>query len=512
MIVKNLEKKEKSTVSFDVLCDAAEFEKAVNGAYLKNRSKIFVQGFRKGKAPRMIIEGMYGKDVFYDDAANDLAPAAFAFAAEQEGLRTVGTPAVRDINVSDDKELTLSFVTAVWPEVTLGQYKGLEAPKAKVEVTDEQVSEELEKVRKRNSRIISVERPAKLEDTAVIDYLGTVDGVPFEGGKAEGHNLVLGSGMFIPGFEDQVVGMSAGEEKDVNVTFPEEYHAPELAGKPAVFHVKCHEVKETQLPDLDDEFAKDVSEFDTLDEYRASIRERLEKSAADNADSEYRSALIEKAGDNITADIPDAMVEEQMDNMMREYNQNLQMSGLSLELYLQYLGQSPAEFREQARPTAERRVKTDLLLDKVAETEGIQVTDEEVEEEYKKLAEQYSMEIDQVKKALDKTVIENDLKTRKAAEIIFESGVATEPKEEKPAKKTAKKTTKKAEDKEEKPAKKTTKKAEPKAEEAEKAEKPAKKTTKKAEPKAEEAETAEKPAKKTTTRKTTKKKEASDAE
>ena len=274
MIVKNVRKKEKSTVTFDVLCDAAEFEKAVNEAYLRNKSKIFVPGFRKGKAPRMVIEGMYGKDVFYDDAADELAPVAFNFALEKRDLRTVGNPLVKKVDVSDAKELTISFVTAVWPEVTLGQYKGLEAPKAKVEITDGQVDEELEKIRRRNSRIQSVERPAKLEDTAVIDYEGSVDGVPFDGGKAEGHNLVLGSGAFIPGFEDQVVGMGAGEERDINVTFPEDYAEKSLAGKAAVFHVKCNEVKETQLPALDDEFAKDVSEFDTLAEYRATCRPR----------------------------------------------------------------------------------------------------------------------------------------------------------------------------------------------------------------------------------------------
>ena len=499
MIVKNVEKKEKSTVSFDVLCDAAEFEKAINGVYLKNKSKIFVQGFRKGKAPRMIIEGMYGKDVFYDDAADELAPQAFRFAVEQEGLRTVGTPAVKAMDVSDDKELTLSFVTAVWPEVTLGQYKGLEAPKAKVEIAEEQIDADLEMTRKRNSRVQSVERPAKLDDTAVIDYEGSVDGVPFDGGKAEGHNLVLGSGQFIPGFEDQVVGMSAGEERDITVTFPEEYHEASLAGKEAVFHVKCNEVKETILPELDDEFAKDVSEFDTLDEYRASIRERLEKAAEADAQSAFESALIEKAGDNMTADIPDAMIEEQMDNMIREYDQNLQMNGLNLELYLKYLGQDVNAFREQTRPTAERRAKTDLVLDKIAQEENIEATAEEVEEEYKNLSERYGMTVEQVKQALPANVVEGDLKTRKAAQIIFDSAVATEleapAEEKKPAKKsTAKKTASK-------------KKAEKPAEEAAEEKKPAakkttaKKTTKKAEAEAAPAEEAKPAPKKRTTKK-----------
>ncbi len=490
MIVKNVEKKEKSTVTFDVLCDAAEFEKAVNGAYLKNKSKIFVQGFRKGKAPRMIIEGLYGKDVFYEDAADDLAPTAFNFGVEQAGLRVVGTPAVKGMDVSDEKELTLSFLTAVWPEVELGQYKGLEAPRAKVEITDAQVDEELEKVRRRNSRIVTVDRPAKLEDTAVIDYLGTVDGVPFDGGKDEGHNLVLGSGMFIPGFEDQVVGMSAGEEKDVNVTFPEEYHEKSLAGKAAVFHVKCNEVKETQLPALDDEFAKDVSEFDTLDEYKASVRDRLEKTAQDDAENEYQSLLIEKAGDNMTAEIPDAMVEEQLDSMVREYDRNLQMNGLNLELYLKYLGQTMAAFRDSVRPTAERRAKTDVVLEAIAKAEDLAVSDEEIDEEYDKLAKQYSMTVEQVKSSLGREIVAGDLKTRKAAQLIFDTGVPTEPvpeapaeEEPKPAKKTARKSAKKAAEPAAEPA------AEAPAEEPKPA--PKKRAARKTAPKADEGEKAE---------------------
>ena len=501
MIVKNVEKKEKSTVTFDVLCDAAEFEKAVNGAYLKNRSKIMVPGFRKGKAPRMVIEGMYGKDVFYDDAADDLAPEAFAFAVEQEGLRTVGSPAVKAVDVSDDKELTLSFVTAVWPEVKLGAYKGLEAPKAKVDVTDEQVDAELEKTRRRNSRIVTVERPAKLEDTAVIDYKGTVDGVAFEGGTAEGQNLVLGSGMFIPGFEDQVVGMSAGEEKDVNVTFPEDYNEKSLAGKAAVFHVKCNEVKENQMPDLDDEFAKDVSEFDTLAEYKASIKEKLTQTAEEEAQRAYESALIEKAGDNMQADIPSAMVEEQMDALVQEYDRNLQMSGLNLELYLKYLGQDARTFREQTRPAAERRAKTDVVLEAIADAEDIKPTDEEIEAEYADLAEQYKMSLEDVKKALARELIEANLRTRKAAQVVIDAGVPTEPVEEEkePAKKPAAK----------KAAKKDDGEAEEKAEEKKPAKKSAaKKTAKKDDGEAEEkAEAEEKPAKKTTAKKTAKKDE-----
>ena len=484
MIVKNLEKKEKSTVSFDVVCDAAEFEKALNAAYLKNKKNIFVQGFRKGKAPRMVIEGMYGKEVFYDDATDELAPAAFEYAVNQEGLRNVGQPAVTKVDVSEEKVLTLSFLTAVWPEVTLGEYKGLEAPKASAEVTEAQVDDEMEKIRKRNARIVTVDRAAQNGDTANIDYLGTVDGVAFEGGKAEGHNLVLGSGSFIPGFEDQVVGMTTGEEKDISVTFPEQYHSEELAGKAAVFHVKVNEIKEEQLPELDDEFAKDVSEFDTLADYRAAVKNRIEVAEKDAAEADFQNKLIEKAGDNITAEIPEAMIEEQIDSMTREYEQNLQMSGLNLQTYLQFMGQDMAAFRATCRITAERRVKTELLLDKVAEVEGIEITAEEIAQEYEKVAEQYATDISVVKNAVPESAIVGDMKARRAAEIIFNTGIPTAimvevpnfdeaPAEAAPAKKTTKKST-------------TKKKAAAPAEEA---------------PAAEEEAPAKKPAKKTTSKK-----------
>lgn len=456
MIVKNVEKKEKSTVSFDVLCDASEFEKAVDTAYRKNKSKIFVQGFRKGKAPRMVIEGLYGKDVFYEDATDELAPAAFQFGVEQEGLRTVGNPAITNYSVSDEKELTVSFVTAVWPEAVLGEYKGLEAPRAKVEITEAQIDEELEKIRRRNARIVTAERPAKDGDTAIIDYLGTVDGVPFDGGKDENYGLVLGSGTFIPGFEEQVIGMSIGEEKDITVTFPEDYHGAELAGKEAVFHIKMNDLKEEILPDVDDEFVKDVSEFDTLVEYRGALRGRMETVEKDGAESDFQNALIEKAADNMTAEIPDAMVEDHIDNMVREYDQNMQASGLSLETYLQYVGQTMDAFRVQMRPMAERRAKTEVLLEKVAEAEGIEVTAEEIAEEYDKAAENYQVDVDVVKSAVPESAIVGDIKARKAAQIIFDSGIATEPvaeeapAEEKPAEEKPKKTTRKK--KTEKPA------------------------------------------------------------
>ena len=430
MIVKNLENKEHSTVSFDVVIDAGAFEKAINAVYLKNKKNIFVQGFRKGKAPRMVIEGYYGKDVFYDDAAEELAPDAFAFGAEESKLRTVGRPSMTGMDVSEEKELTLSFVTAVWPEVKLGEYKGIEAPRRKVEVTDETVEDELKKVQRRNARIATAERPAKDGDTAIIDYAGTMDGVAFDGGTDTNHGLVLGSGTFIPGFEEQVIGMSIGEEKDITVTFPEDYHEASLAGKPAVFHVKVNDIKEEIMPELDDEFAKDVSEFDTLDEYKNALRGRIETSEKDAAESDWQNALIEKAGDAIEADIPEGMIEEQVDNIIREYDQNMQASGLSLEMYLGYMGQDMNQFRAQCRIPAERRVKTELLLDKIAEVEGIEVSEQDIEEEYQKAAEQYQVELDVVKKGVPQDAIVGDVKARRAAQIIFDNGVAADPVEE----------------------------------------------------------------------------------
>ena len=427
MIAKNLETKEKNTVSFDVTCDAAEFESALNAAYLKNKKSIAIPGFRKGKAPRMVIEGMYGKDVFYEDATDDLAPKAFQFGAEELKLRTVGTPSVTGVDVSDAKELTLSYTTAVWPEITLGDYKGIEAVKRPVEVTEEMIDNEIEKIRRRNARTVEVERPAENGDTANIDYEGTVDGVAFDGGKAEGYNLVLGSNTFIPGFEDGVVGMSAGEEKDIDVTFPEEYQEPSLAGKAAVFHVKVNKITVEELPEVNDEFVQDVSEFDTLAAYRESVRGRIETAETEDVENEFQTALIAKAGDNMTVEIPDAMIEEQIDRIINEYEQGLQGSGLSIDLYLQYMGQTMADFRNNCRETAERRVKTELLLDKVAEVEGIEVTAEEIEEEYQKAADQYATDLAVVKQAVPESAVVGDIKARRAAQIIFDNAVAVDP-------------------------------------------------------------------------------------
>lgn len=429
MIVKSVEKKENNTATFQVDLDKAEFEAALHKAYLKNKKSISVPGFRKGKAPRMVIEGMFGQDVFYDDAVNELAPEAFNLAVEQEDLKTVGRPSITDVNVSDEKELTLSFETALYPVATLGEYKGLEAPKAAVEVTDADVDAELEKIQTRNARLVTVERPAADGDTAVIDFEGFLDGVPFDGGKGESHSLVLGSGQFIPGFESQVVGMSTGEEKDLDITFPEDYHA-DLAGKAVVFKVKVNEVKESQSPALDDEFAKDVSEFDTLDEYKADIKENLMKARETAAEEQFKEALMKKAVENMQVEIPDAMIEEQQDLLINDYAQNLAMQGYSLEQYLGMMGMDVNMFRTSARPAALRQIESELLLSAIADAEAIECSPEEIEEEYQKAAESYNVDLETIKKAVEETAIVKDMRLRKASEIIYSTAIATEPVEE----------------------------------------------------------------------------------
>ena len=426
MIVKSVEKRENNTATFQVEIDKAEFENAVNRAYIKNKKSINVPGFRKGKAPRMVIEGMYGADVFYDEAVNDLAPGAFAFAVEQEKLDAVGRPSVSNMDVSADKVLTLSFETALYPVVTLGDYKGLEVPKESTAVSDEEVNAELARVQKRNARIQTVDRAAADGDTAVIDFEGFQDGVPFDGGKGEGYSLTLGSHSFVPGFEEQVVGMSAGEEKDIDITFPEDYHEG-LAGKAVVFHVKCTEVKESILPELDDEFAKDVSEFDTLDAYKADIRAKQEENRSKNVERAFREAVLNKAVENMQVEVPDAMLDEQHETMLNEYGQNLAAQGIELEQYVAMMGMDMNTFRMNTRPSALQQVKVNLLLDAVAKAEQIEVTDEEVEEELKKLAEAYKMELDAVRAAVPVESLRKDITERKAADLVCGSAVPTEP-------------------------------------------------------------------------------------
>ena len=460
MEIKNI-KREDGKLSFQVCVDAEAFEKAVNQAYLKAKKSIYVPGFRKGKAPRMVIEGMYGAKVFYDDAVDSIALDAFKAGMEEAKDRTVGDPAITKYDVDDAKCLTIDFETALYPEVTLGQYKGLEAEKESDKVSAADVNAEIESVRKRNARIVTVDRKAKMGDTVNLDYDGYKDGVRFDGGKDEGHDLVLGSHSFVPGFEEQIVGMAAGDEKDIDITFPENYHEG-LAGAAVVFKIKVNEVKESQLPALDDEFAKDVSEFDTLKDYKASVKKDLAAQKKAAAENNFRNAVLSKAVENMTVDVPAAMIDERVNQVINDYARNCAMQGLTLQQYFAMMGADEATFRGYIRPNAEREVRSELLLEKVAEVEQIEATPEEIEEEYASAAKTYNMEIEKIKSSVDAELIARDIKLRKAADLIASSGVAvdkaekaeaegesTEEKaEKKPAAKkpAAKKTAKKAEE------------------------------------------------------------------
>jgi trigger factor len=421
MIVKNVEKKEKNTASFQVETDAAEFEAAVNGAYLKNKSSIYIPGFRKGKAPRAVVEGMYGADVFYQDAMDDLAPKAYETGVKESELRVVGAPGISDVKVTEDRTVVYTFEVAVYPEVTLGQYKGLSAEKDPVEVTDEDVDKAVEEARKRNARILDVDdRAAAMGDTANIDFDGYLNGERFDGGMAEGFDLELGSGAFVPGFEEQVVGMSIGEEKDIDITFPEDY-AEELAGKAVVFKVKLNKLSTKELPELDDEFAKDVSEFDTLDEYKADLRAQQEKQKQEMVDNKFRSDIIRLACENLTVDVPDAMVEEKIEETVRNYAANFGFTDnkTSLDDLLNMMGIS----RDVIRPSAEMQVKNDLLLDAVIEAENIETTEEDTEEYLNRVAESIGATAEELKNYFSPEFIQSELKRERATNIIVDSAV-----------------------------------------------------------------------------------------
>ena len=450
MIVKS-SSKEKNTVTFEVELSAEEFEKHVNDAYKKNRSRIQVPGFRKGKAPRMVIEGMYGADVFYDEAIENAASEAFIYGAEQEDLKVVGRPSLNDSRITEEKGAVLSFRTDVYPEVTLGEYKGLEAEKNAVEVTEDEIAAEVERMRKQNARLVSVDRPAENGDTVNIDYKGTKDGVAFDGGTAENHNLVLGSNSFIPGFEEKLVGIAAGEERDLELTFPEQYHAAELAGQAVVFHVKCNEVKFEELPEADDEFAKD-NDFDTLDDLKADIRTKKTQEKETAAKNAFTDALVDKAVENMTVEIPASMLEERMDGMVNEYAQYMSRQGLGLEDYLKMIGSDMASFRETTRATAEKQLRTELLLTAVAEAENVEITEDDLKAEYASMAENYGMKAEDVEKYVDAEGLKGDLRRRRAMDIIVDNGVEAAPKAPKAVRKPA---AKKAKAKETKPEEET---------------------------------------------------------
>ena len=424
MNVKSTEKAAgKATIVIEV--EKAEFDAALTKAYNKARKDIFVPGFRKGKAPRKVVEGMYGAKVFYEDAVNEIYPDLYEKAIVEQALKAVGTAYISKLDDGEDGGVVITMETDLYPEVTLGDYKGLEVPKADVNVTDEEVEAEIDRMAERNSRIETVDRPAQEGDTVVLDFEGFDNGVPFEGGKGEKYSLKLGSHQFVPGFEEALVGVSAGEEKDVNVTFPENY-TPELAGKPVVFKCKIHEVKETILPEKDDEFAKDVSEFDTLDALRADIRTKRENERREAVERAFESAAVEKAAANMTCDIPASMIEEQLDKHLEQFAYQLQMNGMKLDDYAKMMGSDMSSLRASMRPMAETTVRNNVLLDAVVAAENITVSDEEVNDEIKKLAEQYSMEEDKVRAAVGEESLKTDLAAKKAMKLLVESAVATE--------------------------------------------------------------------------------------
>ena len=428
MIIKNVEKNgNKATVVVEI--DKDLMEKGVNAAYLKARKQIQIPGFRKGKAPRKMIEKMYGSYVFYEDGLEEIFVEIYDFAIASQEFKAIGRPSLENMDIAEDGIVTLTLSTETYPEVTLGQYKGLEIEKAEATVSDEQVAAELDRMAQNVASTEAVERAAELGDTDNIDFEGFDNGVAFDGGKGENFDLKLGSGQFVPGFEEQVVGMTAGEEKDINITFPEDY-AAELAGKAVVFHVKLNKVTVTNVPALDDEFAKDVSEFDTLDELKADIRAKALENAQKQINSAFENAAVEKAAENITVEMPNALIEAELDTQMERFAYQLQMSGYSMEAYAKMMGGDVATMRKAFRPTAEKQAKINLTLEKIAEAEAIEVTDEDLNAEFEALAKQYELEIEKIKEMVSAEEVKASLKTRKATKVITESAVAVAPKAE----------------------------------------------------------------------------------
>ena len=441
MELKNTEKLEHSVVALTIEITKAEFEAAKDKAFKKSGKNITVPGFRKGKAPRKMIEKLYGEGVFFEEAFNIIYPDAMEMAVEKSGIKPVGRA---DVDLGDPAEeggLTIIAKVPVEPEVELGEYKGIEAEKETVKVLQADVKAELNRMAQRFARTETVERKAKKNDTVDIDFEGFVDGVPFEGGKAEHHELTLGSGAFIPGFEDQLIGCKAGDEKDVVVTFPKEYHAEELAGKEATFKCKVHKVEETILPTLDDEFAKDVSDTcETLDDLKKEITERLKAERQEAADNAFEEKVLDAVIDGMKADIPAAMIDSQVDTIVQDFGYRLQMQGMGLEQYLKMTGTEMGAFRAMFQSQAERQVKTRLALQKVVELEGITVSDTELEEEYAKMAEQYKMEVEKVKAIVSKEALEGDLKISNALEFIKKNAKVKKAAKKKAAEETTEET------------------------------------------------------------------------
>ncbi len=418
--------KENNEAKFTMEFSAEEFENAIIKAYQAQKDKFEVDGFRKGKAPRSIIEKKYGEGIFFEEAIDNLFSMNYPVALDELELRVIDQPKAEFSQVKKGEGFTVTITVTCYPEVEVKDYKGVEIEKVSSEVTDEDVEKELENIASRNSRMVAVDRPAKEGDTVLIDYEGWVGDTKFDGGTAERQPLKLGSGTFIPGFEEQLVGVSNGEEKDVKVTFPEEYHAEDLAGKEAVFKCKVHEVKEQEIPEINDEFVKDVSEFDTLDEYKADLREQLEKAAAVKAENKMKNNVIEAVFNANDIDVPEVMVESEIDNMMSEFDQQLRGQGMDLQSYFKYVGADPADFRKELRDDAFKKTKTRMLVTAVAEQEDFEVTDEEISAELEKMAKQYGLEVDKLREMIgveNVGVIAGDIKIRKAVEFMYDNAV-----------------------------------------------------------------------------------------
>ena len=428
MNVKNIEKKgNETTVVVEI--DKELMESGVNKAYAKARKNIMIPGFRKGKAPRKMIEAMYGAHVFYEDGLEEIFPEVYEFAVVKQEIKAVGRPSLTDMDINDEGIVTITITTETYPEVTLGDYKGLEVEKAEVSISDEQVEAELDRMAQNVASTETVERAAEMGDTANIDFEGFDNGVPFDGGKGDNFDLKLGSGSFVPGFEEQIVGMSAGEEKDIDITFPEDYHK-DLAGKPVVFHVKVNKVTVTNVPAKDDEFAKDVSEFETLDELKADIRAKALEDAEKKAQSAFEQACVDKAAEATTVEMPKALIEAELDTQMERFGYQLQMSGYSMDAYAKMMGGDLNTMRNAFRPAAEKQAKANVTLAKIVEVEAISVSEDEITAEYEALAKQYELELDKVKTMVPQEEIKSSLETRKAVKVIVDSAVAVAPKKE----------------------------------------------------------------------------------
>ena len=423
-----IEKMEKNTVKLEIQVEAKAFDEYLNKAFLKNKLRFNIPGFRKGKAPRAMVERYYGEHVLYEDAINFACADAYDKAIDENNIEPVDRPEIDIVQIGSGKDFIFTATVTVKPEVVLGDYKGLEAKKEEVVVTDDDVEEELKRIAERNSKLISIEdRPVQDGDTVNIDFEGSVDGVKFEGGTAKGYTLVVGSGTFIPGFEDQLIGAELGSEVDVNVTFPEDYHSEDLKGKAALFKVKINEIKKKELPEINDEFASDVSEFETLDEFKADIRKKLTERAQAQADRKFEDEIIKKAVDNAQCDIPEVMVNRRLDAMLNQFDLQLRYQGMSLESYLKMMGMEESKLREDYRESAYEDVKTQLVMDKIAEVENIEVTPEEYEEELKQMADRYNQPVEEMKKHLrsdDIEYIKDSIERRKTIALLVENAKA----------------------------------------------------------------------------------------